>query len=156
MTSHQIDKTKVIILEHRDRLSKIMARFITNLVNRSAIHDDSKLSAHELGPYASVIDEFGKYKFGTPEYGAIRETIQGSVDHHYAHNRHHPEHFENGINDMNLIDILEMIADWKSATQNTGGNGDIMKSIEILSKKYGIAPQLVHILVNTVNDFGLK
>lgn len=33
------------------------------------------------------------------------------LDHHYQNNDHHPEHFELGINGMNLLQLLEMLAD---------------------------------------------
>ena len=49
---------------------------------------------------------------------------------------------------MDLTDILEMLADWKASTERTQ-NGDIFKSIEINSKRFGIEPQLKQILINT-------
>ena len=154
-TAHQIDSTKVVIFEHRDRLVKYLSRFIRNLAERIAVHDDSKLSAEELEPYAIAIEEFGKHKFGSEGYDEIRMRLGPALEHHYANNRHHPEHFENGINDMNLVDILEMLCDWKSATQNRGGNGDLIASIQTLAEKYKISPQMAHIMLNTAKDFGL-
>lgn len=155
MTSQQINRTKVLVYEHRLRFAKYMARFIVALVERSAAHDDTKIDAAELEPYANVIDEFSKYPFGSDEYNQLKASLQGALVHHYANNRHHPEFFEIGVNGMNLVDLLETLADWKSATQNTGGNGDLLKSIGILSEKYGISPQLTQILINTAKDFGL-
>ena len=55
---------------------------------------------------------------------------------------------------MNLVDIIEMLCDWKSATQNHPENpGDLKKSIETAAKKYNISPQLTRILYNTAIDF---
>ena len=35
-------------------------------------------------------------------------------------NRHHPEHFgEDGIRGMNLPDVVEMLCDWKAASERT-------------------------------------
>jgi hypothetical protein len=34
-----------------------------------------------------------------------------ALKHHYENNRHHPEHFKNNIDDMNLIDLIEMLCD---------------------------------------------
>jgi len=154
-TAHQIDRTKVIIYEHRDRLIKYLTRFICNLSERVAVHDDSKLDVEELEPYSSVIEEFGKHKFGSEGYEEIRKRLGPALDHHFKHNRHHPEHFETGINEMNLVDLIEMLCDWKAATKNTGGNGDLLASIQILSDKYKISPQLAQIMINTAKDFGL-
>lgn len=53
---------------------------------------------------------------------------------------------------MNLVDILEMLADWRAATERNQ-NGNIRKSIEINAEKYGISPQLRRILENTVRDY---
>ena len=60
------------------------------------------------------------------------------------------------VNDMNLVDVIEMLCDWKSATQNHPAiPGDLKKSIEIASKKYNISPQLTRVLYNTAIDFGM-
>ena len=74
-----------------------------------------------------------------------------ALDHHYAENRHHPEHFENGIQEMNIVDICEMIADWKAASLRHA-DGDIMKSIEINQKRFGYSDELKSILINTVKQ----
>jgi len=43
--------------------------------------------------------------------------MKPALEHHYALYRHHPEHFQNGIDDMNLIDLVEMFADWKASSE---------------------------------------
>ena len=55
---------------------------------------------------------------------------------------------------MNLVDLLEMIIDWKAASMRHD-DGDVMRSIDINTKRFGMDPQLVKILQNTVRDFGL-
>jgi hypothetical protein len=74
-----------------------------------------------------------------------------ALDHHYSNNRHHPEYFENGINDMTLIDLIEMLCDWYAATQRHN-DGDIFKSIEFNKTRFNMSDQLVSILTNTVNE----
>lgn len=60
------------------------------------------------------------------------------------------------VKDMNLIDLLEMLCDWKAATQNHPENpGDLTKSIRILGEKYKISPQLAQIIYNTARDYGM-
>lgn len=117
-------------------------------------HDDSKYEDTEFLPYADMIDEFEKHPYGTKERDALYESIKPAVEHHHKHNRHHPEYHAEGIDGMNLVDLLEMLADWKSATQNHPETpGDLKKSIELASKKYKISPQLTKILYNTAIDF---
>jgi len=71
-----------------------------------------------------------------------------AVKHHQENNSHHPEAHEEGIDGMNLIDIVEMLCDWKAATLRTK-NGDIQKSLEIQKERFGISDQLYNILKNT-------
>ena len=55
---------------------------------------------------------------------------------------------------MNLVDLLEMLCDWKSATMNHPEKpGDLSKSIQILGERYNISPQLAKVLYNTAHDF---
>jgi hypothetical protein len=82
-----------------------------------------------------------------------------ALDHHYKTNRHHPEHFENGIMGMTVIDLCEMLADWKAATLRHD-NGDIFKSIDINQIRFGYSDELKQIFINTANqyfiNFGVK
>jgi hypothetical protein len=69
--------------------------------------------------------------------------------HHYAANAHHPEHHVNGIAGMTLIDLVEMLCDWKAAGQRHA-NGSIEKSLAVNRERFAIGDQLQAILVNTV------
>ena len=82
------------------------------------------------------------------EYYANLEGMKSALDHHYASNRHHPEHFVNGINDMTLIDILEMFCDWKASTLRHN-DGNLLKSIETNAERFHMDGQLKQILINT-------
>lgn len=133
-----------------------MSTLSQEVMLRGNRHDDSKLEPEELGHYVATIDEFEKYPFGSEGYNKAKESLGPAVLHHYKHNRHHPEHFEDGIDGMNLLDVIEMLCDWKAATQNHPENvGDMAKSIEWATKKYKISPQLAKILYNTARDFAL-
>ena len=71
-----------------------------------------------------------------------------ALDHHYVENRHHPEHFENGIKGMSLLDIIELFADWHCAVKRHA-DGNIYKSIDINQKRFGYGDTLKEIFVNT-------
>ena len=62
---------------------------------------------------------------------------------------HHPECHKNGINDMNLLDLIEMFCDWKAASERHN-DGNIRKSIEINGKRFNMSDQLVKIFENSV------
>lgn len=97
--------------KHIENVRKFI-RFITdNLTQRGVDHDASKTTSPEVELFAQYTKKLASLNYGSDEYKASLEALKPALDHHYANNRHHPEHFVNGINDMNLIDIVEMICD---------------------------------------------
>jgi len=75
------------------------------------------------------------------------------LTHHYEANRHHPGHFDDGVNGMTLVDVIEMLADWKAATERHA-DGDLAKSLEIQRERFSLCDQLGAILRNTAEHFG--
>ncbi len=73
------------------------------------------------------------------------------LDHHYAANSHHPEHFKNGVDDMNLMDLVEMFCDWIAATRRHA-DGNIFNSIRHNKDRFKLSDQLVSILGNTAHS----
>ena len=118
---------------------------------RATRHDASKLQ----DPEKTIFDEFTpKLKdttYGSDEYKGYLKEMKPALDHHYANNRHHPEYYSNGITGMNLVDLLEMLCDWKAATERHA-DGNIERSLVINQKRFGISDQLQMILENTVRD----
>ena len=78
--------------------------------------------------------------------------MNGALQHHYAQYRHHPEHFDNSVDDMNLIDIVEMFCDWKAASERQL-DGNLLKSIEKNANRFSMDPQLKRILINTAKVY---
>ena len=76
--------------------------------------------------------------------------MKPALDHHYAVNSHHPEFYADGIRGMSLLDITEMLCDWKAAALRHA-DGNILKSIEINQKRFGYSDELKQILFNTVH-----
>lgn len=149
----QEQKTREVINAHRLRVFQLMSKISQEVMLRGNRHDETKLDPEELPHYVATIDEFDKHPFGSEGYAKAKESLGPAVVHHYKHNRHHPEHFEGGIEGMNLIDLLEMLADWKSATQNHPENpGNMARSLTLGIEKYKISPQLAIILYNTARD----
>jgi hypothetical protein len=75
------------------------------------------------------------------------------LQHHYANNSHHPEFHADGVNGMTLVDLVEMLADWKAATERHA-DGDLAKSLDIQRDRFGLTAQLAQILENTARQFG--
>lgn len=126
-----------------------IAYCIQNLFKRAAIHDNSKFSPEEFDAYEEVFPDLQKYAYGTEEFKATLRKIKPAIQHHYQFNDHHPEFFlTSGINDMNLIQLIEMICDWIAASERS--QADISKGLEINKQRFGIDDQLSAIIKATV------
>ena len=143
--------TAVDTYRHIDRVRHYLHKMIAQLQQRAIDHDASKLESPELEGFAASNVNLAKCKFPSPEYDASLENLKSTLAHHYAHNRHHPEHWPNGVNDMTLLDLVEMICDWKAATERQL-DGYIRKSVEHNAKKHKMSPQLQQIFENTVRE----
>lgn len=121
------------------------------LFDRIINHDSTRLDDIEWESNLRMSARLSATKFGSPEYYKCREEISDAVQHHYSNNRHHPEHFARGVNDMNLIDLLEMLADWVCSS-NSQNEGSIENSLEINKFRFDVSDQLHRILCNTVRD----
>lgn len=139
--------------EHIKNVSDSIHTVIEFLKLRAVLHDMTKLAPPELEYFDKYTPMLKTLTYGSDEYKQALKDLKPALDHHYAKNRHHPEYFENGIDGMNLVDIIEMFSDWFSAVKRMK-DGDIYKSIDISAKRFNISPQLVSILKNSVELFG--
>ncbi len=135
-------------LEHIKEVRGQIVIFINELLLRSNRHDASKLESPEREIFDEYTPKLRDTTYGSDEYKQYLEEMKPALEHHYAANRHHPEHYSK-VSDMNLVDIIEMLCDWKAATLRHA-DGDIMKSIEINQKRFGFSDELAAILLNTV------
>ena len=91
--------------------------------------------------------------------GGVWSCIQGEnathLDLHFTSEPIEQYGPRSDIRFMNLIDLLEMLLDWKAASMRHA-NGDLHRSIEINTERFRLDPQLVHILKNTVRDLKLN
>ena len=124
--------------EHIGVVTQSLTDLALKLIDRAQGHDKSKLVEPELSVFDKVTPRLAKLTYGSPEYKESLKEMGSALTHHHMNNRHHPEHFENGIKDMNLIDKIEMIADWKAAVQRHD-DGGINKSMEINRKRFKIS-----------------
>lgn len=95
-------KTALHIME----VSRNLSFFAKAILDRSDRHDASKFEEDEAVDFARVTAKLAGLTYNSPEYHESRKELGPALDHHYANNRHHPEHFKNGIRDMNLVDLV--------------------------------------------------
>lgn len=137
-------------MRHIETVRNYLGACIKELLARQEQHDQSKLEAPEVEAYDAITHQLRGLTYGSAEYRAVLKAQRPAIQHHYAHNRHHPEHHANGYRDMNLMDLLEMLMDWKSASLRHD-DGSIYESLEINQKRFGYSDELKQILKNTVD-----
>lgn len=98
-------------LKHAQRVGELMTQPIGELVDRSVCHDRSKTEDPELAVFNEYTPKLRDSTYGSEEYKRYLSEMSHGLSHHYANNRHHPEHFEDGVAGMTLVDLIEMLAD---------------------------------------------
>jgi hypothetical protein len=114
---------------HQFRVAQLMMKAAANLLARAQEHDASKLEEVEKPIFDAVLPTLKNTVFGTPEYAAEKAKLGVALAHHHANNSHHPEFYDNGVADMTLFDLIEMLCDWKAAGERDKGSGTIERSI---------------------------
>lgn len=143
-----IEQAKIDTYEHIRMVQHKINGVIKELINRAEDHDKSKLVSPEVEIFGNAPD-LSTMEYNSPAYKESLAQIKPALDHHYANNRHHPQYFKKGIDDMNVLDIVEMLCDWASSCKRNK-NGNLRKSIETNADRFGMSPQLVRILENSV------
>lgn len=140
------DCTKDVEL-HRWAVAHYLKCFFFALPKIIDAHDASKLQEPEKPMFDEWTPRLRELEFGSDEYKAALSKMGEALKHHYENNRHHPEHFENGVNGMNLLDVIEMVCDWRAAADFKGQD----VNMEYLTKRFGLSEQLVSIIGNTLD-----
>lgn len=189
--------------EHIHTVQRMMSRAISNLSDRALYHDRSKLDSPEKELFDEYTPKLKGSTYGSDEYKGFLAGMKPALDHHYAHNAHHPEHYrwrcgvcdrrwtdiewesapegpndsgqrycpscschgviyetalvaetDKGLHGMSLLDLIEMLVDWKAATLRHN-DGDLCKSIEINQQRFGYTDELKAVLIRTATELGL-
>jgi hypothetical protein len=145
--------SKTDTLLHIKRVAELMTNASSELIRRANVHDDSKLESPEKELFDEFTPKLKGCTYGSDEYKEYLKGLKVALDHHYQNNSHHPEHYENGVNGMDLFDLMEMLFDWKAAGERHA-DGNIYKSIEINKDRFNLSPQTVDIFTNTAKRLG--
>ena len=92
---------------HIERVRNLLNLCIRELLKRGELHDQTKMAPPEVELFTEYTSKLANCTYDSDEYKANLEAIKPALDHHYAHNRHHPQHFKNGVEDMNLCTVSE-------------------------------------------------
>ena len=135
-------------LKHIKRVAELMTQAATELIRRANCHDDSKLKSPEKEAFDKLTPKLKSCTYGSGEYKGYLKELGEALQHHYEFNSHHPEHYRNGVDGMDLFDLIEMFFDWKAASERHE-DGDIFRSISHNKGRFKMSEQLVSIFENT-------
>ncbi len=147
--------------KHIMEVSKNINSMCIMLLDRASTHDASKLDEPEASIFEKYTPLLKSSTYGSPEYNNFLSQMKVALEHHYAHNSHHPEHHAFGeqiemdeyyLEYMNLIDILEMFCDWMAAIKRHA-DGSMEKSLAVNKVRFNISDDMVQIFKNTAKLF---
>jgi Family of unknown function (DUF5662) len=169
--------SRVETYQHIQIVQGLLSVVLTELIKRTIAHDQSKLASPEREVFDEYTPKLAGSTYGSDEYKRFLAGMKPALDHHYAVNSHHPEHFgvdvcvqcgakgdnactcggpkRASLTGMSLVDLLEMLCDWKAATLRHN-DGDIRKSIEINQQRFGYSDELKQILLDTLPLIDIK
>lgn len=136
-------------VEHIRKVRTLLLRVGEEILRRADEHDRTKLEEPEKPIYDEYTPKLEDTEYGTEEYDQYLDEMGEALQHHYEQYRHHPEHFEEGVVDMHLLDLLEMVVDWRAATERHDDENGMHHSIEENQERFGYGDELKRILVNT-------
>lgn len=147
-------------LEHINRVGFFLEGAILNLRERKIRHDASKLREPELEAFDIATPKLANLEYGSEEYKQSLADLGPALQHHFEHNDHHPEHWgERGVRGMSLMALLEMLCDWRAASERVRQRTDDPDKVATFEsglmhnkERFGISDDLYEILVNTAKE----
>lgn len=143
--------TSSYTLEHINRVKSKMEFFASVLAARGANHDNSKLTEPEYSGWLAM-DQEPRYPYGSKKYYDKMRRYKEVLEHHYSINSHHPEHFEDPSIQMDLVDLIEMLCDWFSYSNDISWL-EGYDTINSQCTRFGLNDTIRHLLLNTFRNF---
>jgi hypothetical protein len=143
-------------LEWCTRAENVQHAVDTGLLPSSALYAVTCVE-HDITTIGSskMVHELARRGVDTATAGILRAAETGGT-HKGLHfeARRLSEHRASGIHGMDLLDIIEMLCDWKAATLRHD-NGDLSESITINRERFGYGDEIERLLRNTARNLGL-
>lgn len=122
---------KELFFENETRKhQQLVARYLTNfamaLLQRANEHDSSKFEKDEREIFIKYTPMLKKLTYGSAKYKKALKEMKPALDHHYAHNAHHPENILQNEKWKVMDDKLHYVS-------NIGR----IKRIKYIAKRYG-------------------
>jgi hypothetical protein len=150
--------------KHQQEVARCMTEFARQLLERASRHDASKLEEPEREAFIKATAQLKDLEYGSEAYMEALKDLGPALEHHYAHNKHHPEYNTiNGfayetLNDpilcMDLMDVVEMVCDWYAASKRVK-DGFFSKSVVVNRERFKMDRQLSQICAQSDRIFEL-
>lgn len=140
-------------IKHIQEVQRRLFNVVDNLMERAFKHDASKLEDPEKAAFDKITPKLAGTTYGSEEYKAALREQRPAIQHHYSVNDHHPEHHKRGFWGMNLLQMIEMLADWKAASMRHD-DGDLRRSIEQNAERFEYGPMMTSVLISTAEELG--
>lgn len=152
--SSKLSDSTLTTMDHINQVRNTLQAFAISLLQRGEVHDASKLQAPEkqfLDARRYLTETEGDEPYGSEGYRRQGAVLKPMLKHHQAFNDHHPEFHANGVYSMNLMQIVEMWADWQAAAKRGGE----VQNLGYAAERYCMEPQLKRIFANTNRTLGI-
>jgi hypothetical protein len=98
---------------HIDLVMRLLMSAQIELMRRAVTHDRTKLISPEREMFAEMTSKLRGLTYGSPEYKECLEQMKGqALGHHYSHNRHHPEFFNERNISSDISDYRDIVRRW--------------------------------------------
>jgi len=149
--------------DHILRVRHFIYEATANLQKRAAVHDQSKMHSPEVEAFDIATPKLAGLEYGSEEYKASLRDLGPALEHHFAENDHHPEHYgEKSIRGMSLMALIEMLCDWRAASERVKQRTDDPTKVSsfetglLFNKdRFGISDDLYEILLNTARELDM-
>ena len=148
--------------EHIDRVRYFLGLASDNLWNRAKAHDASKLVSPEVEAFDIATPKLAGLEYGSDEYRQSLRELGPALQHHFEKNDHHPEHSERGVRGMSLMALIEMLCDWRAASERVKQRTDDPDKVATFEAglahnkdRFDISDDLYEILLNTARELGM-
>ena len=126
------------LIRHKNNIKANLGSLSAELLKRAELHDQSKLSPDELPGFIEIHNIAREHPIGSKEYEAAMRSAT-CIQEHFSNNSHHPE-YHNCVSDMGLLDIIEMVLDWKAAA-DTYGMKTLRESLDYQLSRHGFTDE---------------
>lgn len=153
MTPHEAAGA-IETFRHKARVAELLSDVSGEIRQRAIVHDNSKVEGDALTGFGDANIDIRTVKYGGAMYEKAEDELHALKQAHYKQSRHHPEFYTAGIGDMGLLDLIEMLADWKAANERVLDNGKFVDSMEYNRDKFCIPASLMTVLFQTALGLG--